>query len=171
LNLVSQSISGLLPRALARRILASAWRGVAAALLLALPLFALGAVAEEQKPADAAAPSVPGTPPPVDIKIHYLAKACDEPPPLSLVDPILTDNGVQGARLAIADNNKSGAFLGQKYELIEDLLPADGDVVAKAKKILSKVRRSSSPISKPRTCLASPRGRRYRLRAQGHVFR
>jgi hypothetical protein len=138
LNLVSQSISGLLPRALARRILASAWRGVAAALLLALPLFALGAVAEEQKPADAAAPSVPGTPPPVDIKIHYLAKAYDEPPPLSLVDPILTDNGVQGARLAIADNNKSGAFLGQKYELIEDLLPADGDVVAKAKKILSK---------------------------------
>ena len=74
----------------------------------------------------------------MDIKIHYLAKAYDEPPPLSLVDPILTDNGVQGARLAIADNNKSGAFLGQKYELIEDLLPADGDVVAKAKEILSK---------------------------------
>jgi ABC transporter substrate binding protein (PQQ-dependent alcohol dehydrogenase system) len=74
----------------------------------------------------------------VEIKIHYLTKAYDEPPPLSLVDPILTDNGVQGARLAIADNNKSGAFLGQKYELIEDLLPADGDVAAKAKEILSK---------------------------------
>jgi hypothetical protein len=83
--------------------------------LLILPLFALGAVAE-QKPADAAAPSVPGTPPAVEIKIHYLTKAYDELPPLSLVDPILTDNGVQGARLAIADNNKSGAFLGQKYE-------------------------------------------------------
>jgi hypothetical protein len=130
LNPVSQSISGLLPRALARRVLASAWRVVVAALLLALSLYALGAVAEEQKPADAAAPSVPGMPPPVDIKIHYLAKVYDEPPPLSLVDPILTDNGVQGARLAIADNNKSGAFLGQKFELIEDLLPADGDVVA-----------------------------------------
>ena len=65
LNLVSQSISGLLPRALARRILSSAWRVAAAALLLALSLFALGAVAEEQKPADAAAPSVLGTPPPV----------------------------------------------------------------------------------------------------------
>ena len=138
MNLVSQSISGLLPRALARRVLASARRAAAAALLLALPLLGLGAVAEEQKPADAAAPSIPGTPPAVDIKIHYLAKAYDEPPPLSLVDPILTDNGVQGARLAIADNNKSGAFLGQKYELIEDLLPADGDVVAKAKEILSK---------------------------------
>jgi hypothetical protein len=68
----------------------------------------------------------------------WQALGAASPPPLSLVDPILTDNGVQGARLAIADNNKSGAFLGQKYELIEDLLPADGDVVAKAKKILSK---------------------------------
>jgi hypothetical protein len=48
---------------------------------------------------------MPGTPPAVAIKIHYLTKAYDEPPPLSLVDPILTDNGVQGARLAIADNN------------------------------------------------------------------
>jgi hypothetical protein len=124
-------IDGLLPRPLKGRVLAKAWRGGAAALLLILPLFALGAVAEEQKPADAAAPSVPGTPPAVEIKIHYLTKAYDEPPPLSLVDPILTDNGVQGARLAIADNNKSGAFLGQKYELIEDLLPAEGDVAAK----------------------------------------
>jgi hypothetical protein len=83
------------------RVLAKAWRGAAAALLLALPLFGLGAVAEEQKPADAAAPSGPGTPPAVEIKIHYLTKAYDEPPPLSLVDPILTDNGLQGARRAI----------------------------------------------------------------------
>jgi ABC transporter substrate binding protein (PQQ-dependent alcohol dehydrogenase system) len=45
---------------------------------------------------------------------------------------------VQGARLAIADNNKSGAFLGQHYDLVEDILPANGDVVAKAKEILSK---------------------------------
>lgn len=34
MNLVSQSISGLLPRALARRVLASAWRAAAAALLV-----------------------------------------------------------------------------------------------------------------------------------------
>ena len=45
---------------------------------------------------------------------------------------------MQGARLAIADNNKTGPFLGQKYELIEDLLPANGDVVAKVKEILSR---------------------------------
>lgn len=78
----------------------------------------------------------PATPPPVKVTIHYLGKAYDEPPPLSLVDPILTDNGIQGARLAIQDNNKSGQFLGQHYDLVEDILPADGDVVAKAKDIL-----------------------------------
>ena len=79
----------------------------------------------------------PATPPPVKITIHYLGKAYDdEPVPLSLVDPILTDNGVQGARLAIEDNNKSGQFLGQHYQLVEDILPANGDVVAKAKEIL-----------------------------------
>src|SRR5581483_4026685 len=97
------------------------------ALLTLVALMALGARAGAQAPAPA---------PPVDITIHYLGKAYDEPPPLSLVDPILTDNGVQGARLAIADNNKSGQFLGQHYTLVEDILPADGDVVAKAKDIL-----------------------------------
>jgi ABC transporter substrate binding protein (PQQ-dependent alcohol dehydrogenase system) len=77
-----------------------------------------------------------GTPPPVTIAVHYLTKVYDEPVPLSLVDPIITDNGLQGARLAIADNNKSGQFLGQHYDLVEDMVPADGDVAAKAKEIL-----------------------------------
>ncbi len=78
----------------------------------------------------------PAAPPPVKVTIHYLGKAYDEPVPLSLVDPVLTDNGVAGARIAIQDNNKSGQFLGQEYDLVEDILPADGDVVAKAKEIL-----------------------------------
>ena len=81
-------------------------------------------------------PAADGKPPAVKIVIHYLGKAYEEPVPLSLVDPILTDNGLQGARLAIQDNNKSGQFLGQEYELVEDIVPADGDVVAKAKEIL-----------------------------------
>ena len=99
------------------------------ALAATLALIAYGARA-----ADDAQPAA--TPPPVKVVIHYLGKAYDEPVPLSLVDPILTDNGIQGARLAILDNNKSGQFLGQEYDLVEDILPADGDVVAKAKEIL-----------------------------------
>jgi ABC transporter substrate binding protein (PQQ-dependent alcohol dehydrogenase system) len=81
-------------------------------------------------------PPAAATPAPVKIVLHYFGKAYDEPVPLSLVDPILTDNGVQGARLGIQDNNKSGQFLGQDYELVENMVPADGDVVAKAKEIL-----------------------------------
>jgi ABC transporter substrate binding protein (PQQ-dependent alcohol dehydrogenase system) len=84
----------------------------------------------------AAGQEAAGGPPAITITIHYLGKKYDEPVPLSLVDPVLTDNGIQGARLAIQDNNKSGQFLGQHYELIEDIVPADGDVAAKAKEIL-----------------------------------
>ena len=95
-------------------------------LLAFVALIAHGARAADETQA-------PATPPPVNITIHYLGKAYDdEPVPLSLVDPILTDNGIQGARLAIQDNNKSGQFLGEEYDLVEDILPIDGDVVAKA---------------------------------------
>jgi ABC transporter substrate binding protein (PQQ-dependent alcohol dehydrogenase system) len=102
--------------------------------LLVLAVLGPHAIAAETAPGDAA---VPGTPPAVTIPIHYLGKAYDEPPPLSLVDKVLTDNGVQGARLAVKYNNDTGRFLGQHYELIEDIVPADGDVVAKAKQVLA----------------------------------
>jgi ABC transporter substrate binding protein (PQQ-dependent alcohol dehydrogenase system) len=101
-----------------------------AALLALLVLIGFGARAADETPAADAKP------PAVKIAIHYLTKEYEEPVPLSLVDPILKDNGLQGARLAIQDNNKSGQFLGQEYELVEDTVPADGDVAAKAKEIL-----------------------------------
>lgn len=100
--------------------------------LLLPPFLALGAAAEADSPADAPRAAK------VTVPIHYITKAYKEPPPLSLVDKILTDNGLQGARLAIADNNKSGAFLGQHYELIEHILPADGGATTKAKEILAQ---------------------------------
>jgi DNA-binding CsgD family transcriptional regulator len=101
-----------------------------AALASLLVLIDFGArAADDTPPAEA-------KPPAVKIAIHYLGKQYQEPVPLSLVDSILTDNGLQGARLAIQDNNKSGQFLGQEYDLAEDIVPADGDVAAKAKEIL-----------------------------------
>lgn len=83
---------------------------------------------------DAAAPETPDV---AQISIHYLTKQYKEPIPLSLVDKELTDNGIQGARLGNGDNNKSGLFVKQNYTLVEDLLPADGDVVARAKEIFA----------------------------------
>lgn len=100
------------------------------AALATLLLIGFAARAADEPPA-AEAPA-----PVVKIVIHYLGKQYEEPVPLSLVDPVLTDNGLQGARLAIQDNNKSGQFLGQEYDLVEDIVAADGDVAAKAKEIL-----------------------------------
>lgn len=65
----------------------SVWRA-AAALLLLLALLGNGAVAEEQQPAENRAPAAEGAPPPVNVEIHYLGKAYDEPVPLSLVDKV-----------------------------------------------------------------------------------
>jgi len=88
-------------------------------------LVAFGASAEEN-----AAPVA-------KITLHYLTKDYDEPIPLSLVAKILTDNGLQGARLGVADNDKSGRFVNQEYTLVEHVLPADADVAAEAKTILA----------------------------------
>lgn len=75
--------------------------------------------------------------PMIATRIVYLGKQYDEPDPLSLVEKILTDNGIQGAQFANKENNNTGLFLNHKYKLIEALLPFDGDIVAKAREIFS----------------------------------
>ena len=74
--------------------------------------------------------------PPLKFRIVYLSKEYDEPPPLSYAEPIITDKGIQGARLSLKEANQSGAFVGRTFELEEAIVPEDGDVVAKAKEIL-----------------------------------
>lgn len=83
---------------------------------------------------DATAPE----PAPVKFTIVYLGKEYDEPPPLSYAEPIITDKGIQGARLSLKEANQSGTFVGRSFVLDEEIVPADGDVVAKAKEILAK---------------------------------
>lgn len=66
----------------------------------------------------------------IQVTVTYLGR--EEPPivPLSLVEPILTDDGVKGAEQGIKDNQTTGKFLGHHYELKERIVPADGDLVA-----------------------------------------
>lgn len=73
----------------------------------------------------------------LETTIVYLGKDYDEPPPLSLVEKHATDKGIQGARIALDEDNRTGRLIGQHYELLEALVPADGDVVAKAKELLA----------------------------------
>ncbi len=73
----------------------------------------------------------------LEARIHYLGKLYKEPPPLSLLDRILTDEGVQGARVAIKENNMTGRLIGHRHELVEHRVAENADVVAKAKEIVA----------------------------------
>lgn len=123
--------------------------GVTASLLI---LWANLASAEPQAPT--AAPPTPSAPaavpapaaPPqagaaqaaAPVPIVYLGKQYEEPLPLSYAEDVITDKGIQGARVSIKEANQAGAFVGNAFELVEAIVPQDGDVVAKAKEILQK---------------------------------
>ena len=66
----------------------------------------------------------------LSVAITYLGR--QDPPtiPLSLVEPVLTDEGLKGAQQAIRDNQTTGRFLKHEYTLKERILPTDGDIVA-----------------------------------------
>jgi ABC transporter substrate binding protein (PQQ-dependent alcohol dehydrogenase system) len=74
--------------------------------------------------------------PTLDVQIVYLTKKYREPPPLSLLDKVLTDEGVQGARVALKENNMTGRLLHQSYELKETVIPEAEDIVAPFKAML-----------------------------------
>ena len=111
-------------------ILAHAAEGGAAAPAPAAP------AAAPQAPAPA--PDAAVTPAKVTLPIVYLGKQYDEPLPLSYAEEIITDKGIQGARLIIKEANQAGTFVGFAFELVEAIVPANADVVAKAKEILAK---------------------------------
>lgn len=57
--------------------------------------------------------------PSLDVSIVYLTRAYPEPLPLSLVEPEITDKGIQGARLGLSDNAATGRILNHHYTLVE----------------------------------------------------
>ncbi|HEY1382638.1 MAG TPA: ABC transporter substrate-binding protein [Dongiaceae bacterium] len=71
------------------------------------------------------------------VPIVYLGEAIPEPPPLSLVEPIAKDKGIAGAQLAIEDNNTTGKFLHQDFELVQKIIPAGGDLKGAATQLAS----------------------------------
>lgn len=106
---------------------ADLWRRRLAALVLpVIGLMALAAPATAQGigPQDGGAKV---------MLIGYLARQENPRTPLSFLEPVATDEGLQGARLALADNNTTGKFLNQSYRLVEQVLPHDGDISAGVK--------------------------------------
>ena len=64
------------------------------------------------------------------LKVTYLGKREEPRVPLSLAEPVLEDEGLKGAQQAIRDNQTTGRFLKNHYELVERMAPIGGDVAA-----------------------------------------
>ena len=63
-------------------------------------------------------------------KIGWLSQTANRTVPHAYLDQPPADEGIQGARLGIADNNTTGHFTGQSFELVERLVPAESDIAA-----------------------------------------
>jgi len=87
-------------------------------------------------PAAEQAPAAGEVPAAKTMTVIYLGKQYPEPLPLSYAEKPIEDKGIQGARLMLKEANQAGNFVGHNFELVEAILPADGDVVAKAKELL-----------------------------------
>jgi len=72
------------------------------------------------------------------IQIGWLSQTLKRTLPLSYLDQPPEDEGVQGARLAIADDNTTGHFTGQAFELVESVVAEDGDIAAAFRDLAAK---------------------------------
>ena len=71
------------------------------------------------------------------IPITYVTQEEDRVIPLSLLDTLVPDEGLMGARQAITENQTTGQFLGHDYQLNEVVVPQDGDLVTAFKEALA----------------------------------
>jgi len=110
----------------------STWVRFAVASLAVL-LAAAGALL----PPGAALAQMKSVPVTATANMAYLTRSYTEPLPLSLLEPIITDKGVRGAEVGLADNETTGRILGHHYTLTFETVPADGDIAAAALKLVA----------------------------------
>ena len=75
------------------------------------------------------------------MTIGYLALARARTQPATLLDPAPTDEGVQGARLGLADDQTTGRFTLQRFTLREEAQPDADAVLAAARALLASGQR------------------------------
>ncbi len=56
----------------------------------------------------------------------------------SSLDPVITDRGIQGASLAIVDNNTTGQFMGQKFDLQVINISPKQDAIAAVQSLITQ---------------------------------
>ncbi len=69
---------------------------------------------------------------PAAIRLGYI-RSTVRIPTISLLDKPAPNNGLAGAKLALADNNTTGRFMGQSFELVDQPVGADDDPLAALK--------------------------------------
>ena len=82
-------------------------------------------------------PAAVGTAAEVNVAITYLSRQEAPKTPLSLVEPILADEGVKGAEQGLRDNQTTGRFLKHEYTLNERIVARDRDMAAEFKGALA----------------------------------
>jgi ABC transporter substrate binding protein (PQQ-dependent alcohol dehydrogenase system) len=108
------------------------------AALVCMSAIAVEAAANPEAAAEQPAPPAAASElPAISVEINYVTKQYAEPPPLSLLDKVLTDEGVQGARVALKENNMTGRLLNHTYTLKETIVPAKDDIVGPMKELLA----------------------------------
>jgi ABC transporter substrate binding protein (PQQ-dependent alcohol dehydrogenase system) len=80
------------------------------------------------------APVLAQMPAAAPVEITYLSLTVERSLPAAYLDQPPTDEGVQGARLALSDNQTTGQFLGQSFHLNEDMAADDAGVIDAFKK-------------------------------------
>lgn len=85
----------------------------------------------------ACAASAKSDEPVLEARVKYIGKHYEEPQPLSLLDKITTDEGIQGARIAIDENGRTGRLLGHRYLLDEQIWAVADDPVEKSRASLA----------------------------------
>src|SRR5271167_5107906 len=72
------------------------------------------------------------------VQIGWLSQPVTRTLPLSYLDQPSADEGIAGARLGTADDNTTGHFTGQSFELVERVVPDDGDIAAVFRDLASR---------------------------------
>jgi ABC transporter substrate binding protein (PQQ-dependent alcohol dehydrogenase system) len=72
------------------------------------------------------------------VQIGWLSEVVKRTLPLSYLDQPPEDEGIQGARLGVTDNDTTGHFTGQSFELVESIAPPGSDVAAAFRDLAAK---------------------------------
>lgn len=72
----------------------------------------------------------------LNVTLHYIEHRIERPPVLSNLIAWPEDEGLRGAELGVDDNNSTGRFMNQAYELVTTVVESGEDVVAAAQQVL-----------------------------------